>query len=327
VPQMKQRPSLWRGSLSPDGSLLAYQQDVLEPTVTVVDSRTGQVISRIRWEGDLSPLPIHIDPNNELVVIPLASWNAQFQYGPTQKLLLANLKTGQVLGNYTTPMSINHVQFRDEGILLVNHVNQLAHLAVGAPSIDWKPQEQVSGQLQFLQARGTTAGFYSRTSNEEPGQFRLLTTEGSTKPILLEKDFIPVGLQSRMLVSEKYTQPQLPAWVIKLNEYSIAWLGYYLVSPLIHELRFQDAITGEMLARHGFEQRNVINYAAHRYTGSTRLAIMQIEKDHVTVNLYDLFPRFTFSTILLLAVAATLGLTGIQTCWQAAHRQLTPPVA
>ena len=49
----KVRPSLWRGNLSADSSVLVYQPDALVPSIAVLDGKHGTTISQIhstpRW--------------------------------------------------------------------------------------------------------------------------------------------------------------------------------------------------------------------------------------------------------------------------------------
>ncbi len=307
-PQPKIRPSQWRGSLSPDSSLLVYQQDVLQPIITVANGKDGRRISQIRWVEDLTALPVHIDPHNELIVVPLAVWDGQYQYGVTRMLLLANLKTGEVLGKYDVAEPVSHVLFQEKGIVLIDNANHVGHLSVGSPSITWKPGEAATqqGRQHVYYSNTKGAGFYSKTNNEDTGEFRLLKDDAWTPAFTLEKGYQPVGLRGDLLVSEKYTPRELPGWLHKINEQCSSLLGRYLVSPMVYALRYQDATTGKLLTEHRFEQRKGNEYVMHRTSGSTRLATVSLEQDHLSVEFVDVFPCWTTRTIALLALVLTL---------------------
>jgi len=307
APHMKVRPSLWRGSLSPDGSFLVYQQDALVPSITIVDGTDGRTISQIRWEEDLTALPVHIDPHNELIVIPLARWDAKYQYGTNSKLLVANVKTGRILGQYEMSHNISHVRFQENQIVLIDSADNMGHLVAGSPAISWKPMQR--GRQHFLYANAKGAGFFSKPNNDEAGEFQLLSDAAcaSGSRFTLEKGYLPVGLRGDMLVSEKYKPRELPGWLQKINDRLSSLCGRYLVSPLIHVLRYQDAATGEQLIEHQYEERNMNGYVLHRAAGATRLTTIALEEDHLGVVFYELFPFWNVWKIALLATLLTAG--------------------
>lgn len=309
APQTRSRPSLWRGSLSPDGSILVYQHDVLQPVITVVDGKEGRPISQIRWKEDLTALPVHIDPLNELIVIPLAHWNAQYQYGAVRKLLVANLKTGEILGKYDSPWPVNHVRFLGKNLVVIDSANNVGRMNVNSSVITWKQFEETRQQSRqfFLHVNAERAGYFSRVNNDETGEFQQVANGpvAIENRFTLQKGYVPLGLRGRMLVSEKNTVRELPGWIQKINERFAALFGHYLVSPLEYAIRYQDASTGELLAEHRLELRTQVNYATHRESGAIRLAAISLDQDHLCVEFRDVFSLWTFKTIAILAGALT----------------------
>ncbi|MFT3880285.1 MAG: hypothetical protein QM703_11565 [Gemmatales bacterium] len=313
VPQTKVRPSLWRGSLSADSSLLVYQQDVLQPVITVTDAGSGNIISQIRWNEALSPLSVHMDPQNDLIAIPLGSWDVQYHYGTQLKLLVARLKTGQILGQYDLARSITHVRFQKQGLVLIDNSDRIGYLAIGTPTIDWKPisYDEQANQRRLFVENAQMAGFFIQKSPTEVGEFQLLDGEGGTKSFPVEPGFNPIGLRGDMLVSEKYVPRTLPGWLNVINERCNSFFGRYLVSPEMYEIRYQDTITGEVLTSHRFVRRAAWKYSSHRVSGATTLAEIAVGQDGLSVDFHEIFPFWTFNMVATLAVGLMLVASGI----------------
>lgn len=309
-PQPKVRPSLWRGSLSRDGARFVYQPDVLKPSITVADGHQGHTLCTIRWQENLTPLPVYMDSTSDLILIPLARWDAQYNYADERLLLLANLKTGEILGKYPMPHTINHVRFQGKSIILVNTANQMARLTPGSPDIVWNPVDESihQGMALYLYAGRKAAGFLSRIRNDDPGEFLTLCDDEQAPftRFAIEKNFVPVSVQNNMLVTEKYVNHDLPDWLASLNGRFATLCGRYLISPQDHVLRFQDIHTGQLLGEKNIEQHDISNWASRRCAGSTILASVFLDGDHLRVEFSSLFPFWSIKSLAFLALVLTL---------------------
>jgi hypothetical protein len=309
VPHAKVRPSQWRGSISPDGSLLVYQHDVMKPNITVVDGNTGQALNQIHWDEDYTALPVFFHPQNELLVIPLAKWNAHYNYGATRKLLLANPKTGQMLGTYELSHFVNQVQFHGDRLLLLDNGNSVGRITIGSPELVWTSNQAIfpQGINYYWLQDGRTQGVVTRSTGAE-AEFRLLSRDGLSKDpqYTLDSGFSPRAIQGSILISEKQTNCELHTWVQQMNERFQSWFGQYFIPPVVCTVRYQDVHTGEFLTDVRFDQRHVFEFTSRRVYGSTRLASIYVDKDKLAVAFQSLFPMWTTRRIGLLAVMLTL---------------------
>lgn len=309
VPHAKVRPSQWRGSISPDGSLLVYQHDVMKPSITVVDGNTGQTLNQIHWEEDYTALPVFFHPQNELMVIPLAKWNAHFNYGATRKLLVANPKTGKTLGTYDLSHYVNQVQFHGDRLVLLDNGNSIGHLTLGTPELVWKNYDTIfpPGVNYYWLQDGMTQGVVTRQAGAE-AELRLLSKDGISKDTQfpLDTGFNPRMIQGSMLISEKQTNRELHPWVQQLNERFQSLFSQYFIPPVVCTVRYQDVNTGEFLTDVRFDQRHVFEFTSRRVYGSTRLASIYVDKDKLAVAFQPLFPVWTTKRIGFLAMFITV---------------------
>lgn len=308
VSHAKVRPSQWRGSISPDGSLLVYQQDVMKPNITVVDGNTGQALHQIHWDEDYTAMPVFFHPQNELLVIPLARWDAHHNYAATRKLLVANLKTGQTLGTYEHSQYVNQVQFHGERLVLLDNANSIGQLTLGSPELVWTNHDTIFplGINYYWLQDGRTQGVVTRLAGAEP-EFRLLNSEGLSKrtQFALDCGFGPLAIQGKMLISEKRINRELHPWVQQLNERFQSLFGHYFIPPVVCTVRFQDVNTGEFLNDVRYDQRHHFEFTSRRVYGSTRLASIYVDKDKLAVAFQTLFPVWTTKRIAMLAMCIT----------------------
>lgn len=319
LPQAKARPSIWRGSLSPDSSLLAYQHDVREPVITVVDGKKGTTISQIRWNEDLTPLAVHFDPQNQLIAIQLSSWDVRYNYGPVNQLIVAHLNTGEIMGKYPAPCHVRHVWFRKDHLVLFGNDNSVGHLALNSTAIVWKKNDDklLPGINHHFLANENTAAYISRKNGDDAGEFRLLNHDGSltASNFTLEKGFLPIGLTGKMLVSEKNAVRELPEWLQKFNDRIVSLFGRYLVSPLEYTIRYLDTETGELLAEYRDYRKDVTHYATRHLGGKSTLAAIYLDEDHLLVELSEAFPFWTMPKIGTTALLLTLMLAAFRAKW------------
>lgn len=310
-PRRDKRPPQWHASLSPDGALLAYQQDTLQPVITVASGQTGEVISTIRWEGDLTALPISFDSQNEYLAVPLANWNAAFRYGSEYKLLVAKPKTGQVVGVFDLPHYISQVYFHAEGMtLMTEHQLIVGRVKYDSPVIEWTNHAKdlpANTHMQLFR-QDILAGYITRPGGSEAVQFHYLSlvTGDSTPRFQTDKGYLPIGLRGNMLVSEKSITRELPSWLQKLNERVHSIARRYLIAPQVNTVRFQDAQTGEICREMQFPFRNVDEYLTRRIAGTNIMAVVFKQDDHLGIEFYDIFPFWTDGKLTMLSLMITL---------------------
>lgn len=310
-PRPETRPTQWHASLSPDGSLLAYQQHALQPVITIASGTTGEKLSTIRWQGDLTAMSVFFHPQNKLIAIPLARWNAACHYDTEYKLLLADPATGQVLRVFNLPHVINQVHFRDNGMTLITE----NPLSIGRASYDasdmvWtRPADKhpATTHVQVFR-QNNLAGYVARPGGTEPAEFHhlALTTGTSHLQFKLESEYIPIGLRGDMLVSEKYIPRNLPNWLQKLNERVHLLARRYVIAPQVNTVRFQDVATGEIRQEMQFPHRSIDEHLTRRIPGTTKFAAIFKQDDHLGIEFYDIFPFWTHGRLLLFSLGITL---------------------
>lgn len=291
--------------------MLAFQQDTLKPVITIACGQTGQVISTIEWEGDLTALPVSFDSQNEYLAVPLANWNAVFSYGSEHKLLVAKPKTGQVIGVYDLPHYVSQFCFRDDGMtLLSEHQLILGRVKYDSPVIEWTNHARdlpANTHTQLFRC-GHLAGYVARPGGSDTAEFYHLSLEtGDSKPLFrTEKGYLPIGLRGDRFVSEKSITRELPPWLQKLNEHVHSIARRYIIAPQVNSVRFQNIQTGEICQEMQFPSRSVDDYLTRRFAGTNTLAVVFKQDDHLGVEFYDIFPYWTTGRLILLSLASTL---------------------
>lgn len=317
----KARPSQWRGSLSADGSLFAFQASVVVPAITVLDGLTGRERCQITWQDDYTALPVYFHPSNKLIVIPIARWDGDYRYGTKRQLLLADTDTGRVIARYEHDSAISNIRFEGDRILIYDCDHQVGCVQPGDVAINWEIRKEpmLPGGHQQLLADSQTAAYFL---NEvvTGAKFHPLQSASPVASWKLEPDYLPIGLKGSMLVSQKYHTRELPAWVQSLNTRCMTWLGWYLISPMKHILRYQDAATGTLRCELHQEIRHPGENMAYRVAGESHLAVIYAEKDQLVVKVIALFPFWTMRNIVILAVVLTL-LSSWGQCWLKAPRR------
>jgi hypothetical protein len=300
----KVRPTQWRGSFSRDGTILAYQEEVLKPVVTLVDTRSGKLITQIRWEGDYTALPVHFHPTQPLVAIPLARWDGNYSYGSQRRLLVANTATGVIIGQYDHEKWINEIRFSDNGLEIVcePHVGKITF---GEPDVVWKSYADAvgpSGHQQFF----VSDGLISRGLRQIAGERTEMVLEEGRLRWRLEENYLPVGLRGEMFVSEHYTVRQLAPWMVTLNQKLHETLGCYVLSPVSVQTRYQDARTGSLVYELHHEPRTPDEASSIRIAGEQHLSLVFLRNKELVVKVFELFPFWTTGKLIALAGVITL---------------------
>jgi hypothetical protein len=317
VTDAKVRPTQWRGSFSPNGTFLAYQENVLKPVVTLVDPGTGQTISQVQWEGDYTALPVHFHPTRPLVAIPLARWDGNRSYSHQRRLLVADTVTGAILGQFEHENWINQVHFSEDGLVILSEPH-VGTITFGYPNIAWKSYAEAigpSGHQQFF----LSEGLINRCVRRAAGERTDVVLDLSQQRWQLDDSFLPVGLRGDMFVSEQHHDRRLPSWMITVNQKVLELLGCYLLSPITVRTRYQDARTGKLRYELQQDPGTPEEAASLRIAGKRHLTLVYLREKGLVVKVFTVSPFWTTWKLVAFAIMLTVALC----MWRNRSRRLS----